>query len=117
METLKALASVFEIEFSAISNEDNMATATAPELEEQHAFLQVRKLKGFYIHLTQYCLMIPLLCIINLLTNPSTLWFIWPALGWGIGLLVHAAAAFEVTPFLGAQWEKRQVEKRLGRPL
>jgi hypothetical protein len=57
------------------------------------------------------------LAIINLATHPSKLWFIWPALGWGIGIFAHAAAIYNVIPFLGAEWERKQVEKELGRPL
>lgn len=44
-------------------------------------------------------------------------WVQWVALGWGIGLISHAVAAFQFLPFFGAEWEKGQVEKRLGRPL
>lgn len=44
-------------------------------------------------------------------------WAIWPALGWGMGLLAHALSTFEWLPFLGAQWERQEVEKYLGRSL
>lgn len=116
-ETLKSLASVFEIDFNQLTSEPDMSTHTVTETEEQLAFAHVRKLKGFYSHLMRYALVISVLCIINLLTHPQYLWFIWPALGWGIGLCAHASAIFGFSPFFGADWEKRQVEKRLGRPL
>lgn len=41
----------------------------------------------------------------------------WPAMGWGIGIVSHALSAFEIMNFFGADWEKKQVEKRLGRKL
>mgnify|MGYP002354932251 FL=1 len=85
--------------------------------QEQLALLEVRKLKGFYLHLAQYVVVIAALCAINLLTTPHRLWFYWAALGWGFGILAHAATIFGWLPFLGVDWEKRQVEKRLGRPL
>ncbi|MBB2777897.1 UNVERIFIED_ORG: transcriptional regulator with XRE-family HTH domain [Comamonas terrigena] len=124
-ESLKSLASVFEIDFSTLSSEPAMPdTLTSPSThtpsasqQEQLALLQVRKLKGFYIHLAQYVVVIAALCAINLLTAPHRLWFYWAALGWGIAILAHAATIFGWLPFLGADWEKRQVEKRLGRPL
>ena len=78
---------------------------------------QVRRVRGFYLHLCQFVLVIGLLAAINLYTAPHRLWFFWPALGWGAGLLIHALRVFEWLPFLGADWERRQVEKRLGRPL
>jgi len=36
---------------------------------------------------------------------------------WGIGLLMRAGKIFMPTLLLGADWEKRAVENRLGRPL
>ena len=96
------------------------ATATAAtqaQQAEQLALAQVRKIRGFYIHLAQYVVVITVMAVINLVTHPSKLWFFWPALGWGIGVLAHAAATFEFIPFFGAEWERKQVEKQLGRPL
>ena len=124
-ESLKSLASVFEIDFSTLSSEPAMpdTTTSSPahtpsaSQQEQLALLEVRKLKGFYLHLAQYVGVSAALCAINLLTTPHRLWFYWPALGWGIAILAHAAAIFGWLPFLGVDWEKRQVEKRLGRPL
>jgi len=124
-ESLKSLASVFEIDFSTLSSEPAMPDTPTPtsspthtpsaSQQEQLALLEVRKLKGFYLHLAQYVVVIAALCAINLLTTPHRLWFYWPALGWGIGILAHAATIFGWLPFLGVDWEKRQVEKRLGR--
>ena len=124
-ESLKSLASVFEIDFTTLTSEPDMsatatATATAAtqaQQAEQLALARVRKIRGFYIHLTQYVVVITLLAVINLVTHPSKLWFFWPALGWGIGVLAHAAATFEFMPFFGAEWERKQVEKQLGRSL
>jgi transcriptional regulator with XRE-family HTH domain len=124
-ESLKSLASVFEIDFTTLTSEPDMsatatATATAAtqaQQAEQLALARVRKIRGFYIHLTQYVVVIAVLAVINLVTHSSRLWFFWPALGWGIGVLAHAAATFEFIPFFGAEWERKQVEKQLGRPL
>jgi len=122
-ESFKSLASVFEIDFTTLTSEPDMsATATATAAtptrqDEQLALARVRKIKRFYIHLMQYVLVIALLAVINLVTHPSRLWFIWPAMGWGIGILAHAAATFQFIPFLGPEWERKQVEKQLGRPL
>ena len=44
----------------------------------------------FYRHLAIYIAVNILLIIINLVTSTETLWFIWPLLGWGIGIAVHA---------------------------
>lgn len=49
---------------------------------------------GFKIHAAVYVGVNLLLIAINLLTDPQTLWFVWPLFGWGLGLLGHAAAAY-----------------------
>jgi signal transduction histidine kinase len=48
---------------------------------------------GFYGHLMSYLGVIGFLALINLLTTRYP-WFIWPALGWGIGLFSHYMAVF-----------------------
>lgn len=116
-ESLKSLASVFEIDFSTLTSEQDMPEIKTTSHDEQLALAKVRKIKGFYIHLMQYVVVIGVLAVINLVTHPSKLWFFWPAMGWGIGILAHAAATFEFIPFFGAEWEKKQIEKQLGRPL
>src|SRR5262249_23680951 len=53
-----------------------------------------RATRAFFIHLTAYALVNALLLGINLGTSTAHLWFKWPLLGWGVGLLGHAAVAF-----------------------
>ncbi len=121
-ESLKSLAAVFEIDFSTLQEPD-MNTATAPttpaafDAEEALAFAQVRKLKGFYLHLAQYAIVVTLLLGINLWTHPQYLWVGWVVMGWGIGVLFHGLRVFERFSPFGADWEKKEVEKRLGRKI
>jgi hypothetical protein len=49
---------------------------------------------GFTIHLAAYLAVNALLVFINLNTSSARLWFYWPLLGWGVGLLAHAFAVF-----------------------
>jgi hypothetical protein len=92
------------------------AGAQQDDCEEQHAIEYVRDLKGFYGHVITYALTIPFLFYINYQTT-DYMWSWWPALGWGIGLLTHGLQVYEAFDFYGSDWEKRQVEKRLGRRL
>ena len=85
--------------------------------EEQKALEYVQGLKGFYKHLSTYIVVISGLLLINFLTVPDDNWAIWPAMGWGIGLLFHGIKTFQGFNLFGPEWEKRQVEKRLGRKL
>jgi len=45
--------------------------------------------RGFRIHRLVYLCVIPLLAIINLTFVPEFLWFLFPTIGWGIGLTMH----------------------------
>lgn len=49
---------------------------------------------GFYIHLAVYVVVNIVLIIINFSTSPAYLWFVWPLLGWGIGVVFHALGIF-----------------------
>lgn len=121
LESLNALAAVFEIDLDRLKEPPmDMPRAAQPDAvrpDEALALAHVRKIKTFYVHLTQYVVVIAILAAINLVGYPEYLWFVWPALGWGLGVAAHGAAVFEFIPFLGADWEKRQVEKYLGREL
>jgi len=118
VESLKSLAAVFNVEFSTLKEQgmDN-AVSENQSAEEILAFNQVRKLKGFYIHLAQYVLVIAVLTVINALTTPNRWWVQWVVMGWGIGVFFHWLQISERFGLFGSKWEKEQVEKRLGRKL
>jgi len=118
-ESLKSLAAVYEVDFSTLNPEPSMnATANSPsEQQEAEAFRYVRKLRGFYLHLIRYVLVVLALLAINLIFTPQRLWAVWVIAGWGLGILIHASQVFRPDWLLGPQWERRQVEKRLGRPI
>ena len=68
---------------------------------------RVEKLKGFYGNLASYCLVIPILIIINLNSPHKFQWFWFPMLGWGLGLTFHA---FETFGF-GKDWEEKKIQE------
>lgn len=165
VESLKALAAVFEVDFRQLRQEVDMpvppppsapppAAAPAPSpaspaspespgaaasvdpraastpqpppdpgtaplpADEALVLAQVRRIRGFYEHLARYALIVGGLAILNALQGIGYWWVLWVAAGWGIGLLAHGLRAFGRGPFfLGADWERRQVEKRLKRSL
>ena len=120
LESQKALAAVFEIDLAQLQEPAMSTPATntpatnAAEAEEALAFAHVRRVKRFYFHVIQYVVCIGTLVVINLLTTRFP-WAIFPTLGWGVGQLAHGLAVFNKIPFLGADWEKQQAEKFLGR--
>jgi transcriptional regulator with XRE-family HTH domain len=126
VETLKALGAVFDVDFSTLKEPDmsNAAEVPAPtaaaspeHIEEALAFAHVRAMKGFYVHASLYLMVMTFLVILNLVVTPHFFWAIFPILGWGIGVAFHGLRVFDMIPLLTGDWEKREVEKRLGRKL
>jgi 2TM domain len=72
---------------------------------------QVEEIKGFYVHLTVYILVMAGLIYINLRYSPQYLWFFWTLVSWGIGLLFHAMKVFSWFPFLNKDWEERKIKQ------
>ncbi len=110
LESLNALAAVFEVDIEQLKYSES---PSAWSLEEQQVYEQVKEIKGFYSHLISYVAVIAMLFVINLIVSPGYIWAIWPMLGWGIGLTIHGLNTFEVMNLFGADWERKQVEKRL----
>lgn len=71
---------------------------------------RVEAIKGFYGNLVAYLIVIPILMYINYRTT-SFAWFIFPALGWGFGLVGHGLQAFGYNPFFGRSWEERKIKE------
>ena len=78
---------------------------------------RVNEIKEFYQHLLVYVLVNAFLFAVNKLTSPGYNWFIWPLLGWGLGLVLHALSVFGA--LWGRDWEERKIQEimnRDGRP-
>jgi hypothetical protein len=48
-----------------------------------------------------------MLFLINITTSPDVLWFYWPLLGWGIGIVMHAVYVFGFEHWFGPDWEEK----------
>lgn len=123
-ESLKALAAAFDIDFLDLKEPDmtstiplSAAAAAAPlDAETLLAFDHVRRKRKFQAGLLAWAVVVPALFAVNIVTGAARLWAIWPALLWGLGLVVAGLRVAGFSPW-SAAWEKREVEKRLGRPL
>jgi hypothetical protein len=57
---------------------------------QQTAQTRAKEKVEFRIHLISYFAVMTLLALINLTLTPGYIWFKWPLLGWGIGIILHA---------------------------
>jgi len=86
---------------------------------EQNIYLKAQKkvedLKGFYGNLTMFILVITGMGILNFVTYSKFLWFLYPAFGWGIGVIIHGLVVFNVMPFFGSDWEEKKIQELLNK--
>jgi two-component system, LytTR family, sensor kinase len=82
----------------------------------ERALAQVRALRDFYMHLAVYLCVIGGLALIDWLTEPPGLtWVYFPAVGWGVGLAIHGFTVFGANRLFGPDWEQRKVKELLER--
>jgi hypothetical protein len=71
---------------------------------------QVEAIKGFYIHLLIFVLVMALLLVINWVGGERW-WVQWVFFGWGIGVVGHAIGVYGRSPRLFEDWERRKLKK------
>lgn len=97
-----------------------MLTKQIGSMESQKAYIEdkryekakerVEAIKGFYGNLLAYCIIIPFLAWVNYRSTDFP-WVLFPALGWGIGLITHGMEAFGYNPLWGKRWEERKIRQ------
>nr|WP_248289495.1 helix-turn-helix domain-containing protein [Thalassotalea sp. Y01] len=116
-ESLKSLAAVFETNIQTLRGDKDMAKDYQLSDEEQQVFQQVQDIKDFFSHVLTFMVVVPCLYIFNIMLTPEVLWINYLVIGWTIGLALHGIWAYDVISFLSPDWEKKEIEKRLGRKL
>ncbi|TFG78931.1 MAG: histidine kinase [Flavobacteriales bacterium] len=76
----------------------------------ERAKKKVEAIKGFYGNLISYCIVIPILVAVNMSTSDFP-WVIFPALGWGFGVLSQGMEAFGYHPIWGKRWQERKMRQ------
>ena len=71
---------------------------------------RVAVMKGFYVHLLVFVLVVAGLFAINAATGGAW-WVLWVLFGWGTGVVAHALAVFGRAPQAIAEWEERKVNQ------
>lgn len=137
LESAKALAAVFEVDIHTFqpktgehpmneqshgiidaevqdSTENNNQTSATVTAEEEAAINYVKGVKEFYGHLFMFAMFMLAFLITGKFAHPKVPWLV---LGWFAGLVIHGLVAFEFFGSFGTRWEKKQIEKKLGRKL
>ena len=88
------------------------------ELSKTESYLRAKKrveeIKSLFGNILAYCLVIPILAYINWNTTDFP-WVIFPALGWGFGLLMHAFRVYGYNLVLGRGWEERKIREYMSK--
>lgn len=129
LETSKALAAVFEVNLSTFTSEDNAMNnliddqSTNPTTEnyekaklqpdEEEAINYAKGIKEFWSSVLVYVILAIAFAFAGF-REPKVLWVFG---GLGIGLLVQGLMAYEVIRLPWQNYEKKLIEKRLGRKL
>lgn len=74
---------------------------------------------GFFVHAAVYAAVMVLLVIINLVTSPGNIWFIWPLIGWGFAVVLHGLRVFVLADrndILDALTERELRQSGMGKP-
>jgi hypothetical protein len=91
------------------------ASASAPDQERlARARRRVAALKGFYIHLFAFAVVLTGLAVINAMLGRPW-WVLWVLLGWGLGVLAHGLVVLASTSQAIAAWERRKLQQFMSR--
>jgi sensor histidine kinase YesM len=101
----------FKVILPVLSSKPNDISVKIEDKDKayERAQKRMKEIKSFYGNLISYCIVIPFLIIVNLMTSPDDIWFYWPMLGWGIGLAAHGMSIFAI----GKRWEERKIREIL----
>lgn len=80
-------------------SEEALELATAEHLRESGirkdlAAFQAHLRRGFFRHIVPYVLVNAMFMVMCLTSTPRESWFVFPLLGWGIGVSMHAYRAY-----------------------
>ena len=67
----------------------------------------------FRSHLVSYLAICGFLLAINLMTSPGYLWVMWPALGWGLAVVLHGLNAYGI--IADKEQEEEMIEEEVRR--
>lgn len=104
--------SEFKVELPLLTKKSSIMKSTDSNINYANARKRLEDLKGFYWNAIAYCLVIPFLITINYLTSwHEHKWFVYPMLGWGLGIAFQAYHVFGKDKYFGRAWEDRKMQE------
>ncbi len=113
-ETAKCLAAVFQVQVSELGLLEEIVETELSE-DEKKELENIRAIRRFIVELAVYLIVVPLVCFASYVHNGEIRNGLGLAVGWGFWLAYQAIDLFDTKAFFGASWEKRQLDKRMGR--
>ncbi|WP_346432468.1 2TM domain-containing protein [Flavobacterium pisciphilum] len=72
---------------------------------------KVENIKGFYGNLISFIVVNLFLLVINLVYSPEHLWFFWPLMWWGLGVVIHGLKVFNAFPVFAKDWQEKKIKE------
>jgi len=77
--------------------------------------MKAKKLREFYTHLRTHLIVNSLFFVINWIENSDGWWVLYPLIGWGMCLTIHAIDTFNPFKDYDEDWEERKIKELVKR--
>lgn len=104
LESLKALASVFEVDINDLTPED---TDNASEQVVDNNTAIADDINGFYLNLIVFAIIVPILFVLNHFLTPGYYWAFWVLGGWSLATLLYAIIEFDGVGWLQGMFARK----------
>lgn len=79
--------------------------------QRRQAIGRIQAKRGFWVHLAVYILVNAVLVVVWYYSSGGYFWPVWPALGWGIGLVLHGLGVFVGTRAITEEQIQREINR------
>jgi len=112
LETLSALAAVFEVNVAGISGDSSAGHEESLDLRIEEAKERVERESRFYRSLTVAVVVCALLALLNWFTGSESYWSAWVAIIWGALLMVKGLRLFVFGEWI-RNWRQARLQRLL----
>ena len=110
--TINQSKNEFKVVVPLLTKKSSIMKTTSSDIHYVNARKRLENLKGFYWSIGAYCIVIPFLIFVNYQTSwGNHKWFVYPMLGWGVGLLFQAYKVFGQDKYFGKSWEDKKLRE------